>query len=76
MPEGQTEAAFLESEARVGLEAALANKFEVESVPAKERAAYAAPYFERLQTELALSSRWVSGLFPDRCRLYPLGSRE
>jgi DNA polymerase-3 subunit alpha len=54
VPEGQTEAEFLESEARQGLEAALAKKFAVESVPSKERAAYAAPYFERLQTELAV----------------------
>ena len=54
VPEGQTEAAFLESEARVGLDAALAIKFEAESVPQKERAAYSAPYFERLQTELGV----------------------
>jgi DNA polymerase-3 subunit alpha len=54
VPEGQTEAAFLESEARAGLDAALAIKFEAESVPPKERAAYSAPYFERLQTELGV----------------------
>jgi len=54
VPEGQTEAAFLESEARAGLEAALAIRFEAESLPQKERDAYSAPYFERLKTELGV----------------------
>jgi len=54
VPEGQTEAAFLESEARAGLDAALAVKFDAESVPQKERDAYSAPYFQRLKTELGV----------------------
>ena len=54
VPEGQTEAAFLESEARKGLDAALAIKFEAESIPQKERGACSAPYFERLTTELGV----------------------
>jgi DNA polymerase-3 subunit alpha len=54
VPAGQTEAGFLEAEARRGLEAQLQIKFEVESTPAKERAAVSAPYFERLQTELGV----------------------
>ena len=54
VPEGQTEAAFLESEARNGLSVALATKFEAEAVPKKERDAYSAPYFERLKTELGV----------------------
>ena len=54
VPDGQDEAAFLEAEARLGLEAALAKKFEVEEVPAKERDAFSAPYFERLGIELGV----------------------
>jgi DNA polymerase-3 subunit alpha len=54
VPEGQTEAAFLESEARKGLDAALAIKFEAESIPQKERGACSAPYLERLTTELGV----------------------
>ena len=54
VPDGQTEAAFLTSEAEKGLEAALALKFDVEEVAQKERAAYSAPYFERLKTELGV----------------------
>ena len=54
VPGGQTEAEFLESEARAGLEAALAVKFEAEQVPQKQRDAYAAPYIERLKTELTV----------------------
>lgn len=48
----QSEAEFLQSEARRGLDAALAIKFEAEAVPAKQRDAAAAPYLKRLQVEL------------------------
>ena len=54
VPDGQTEAGFLTSEAEKGLETALALKFEVEAVSAKERAAYSAPYHARLKTELGV----------------------
>ena len=54
VPGGQTEAEFLESEARAGLQAALSVKFEAEQVPQKQRDAYAAPYIERLKTELTV----------------------
>jgi DNA polymerase-3 subunit alpha len=54
VPGGQTEAEFLESEARAGLEAALSVKFEAEQVPQKQRDAHAAPYIERLKTELTV----------------------
>ena len=54
VPDGETEAGFLESEARRGLEAALAIKIETEKVPAKERDAFSAPYFERLKIELGV----------------------
>jgi DNA polymerase-3 subunit alpha len=54
VPDGQTEAAFLESEARDGLATALAIKFESEAVPSKERDAYSAPYLERLKIELGV----------------------
>jgi len=54
VPEGQTEAEFLESEARVGLDAALAVKFAAETIPRQERDAYSAPYFQRLKIELGV----------------------
>ena len=54
VPGGETEAEFLESEARSGLDAALALKFEAEKIPEKERGAYSAPYFERLKIELGV----------------------
>ena len=54
VPEGQTEAEFLESEARNGLDAALAIKFASEPIPRQERGAYSAPYFERLKIELGV----------------------
>jgi len=54
VPDGQTEADFLESESRKGLQAALALKFEVGGVPNKEQDAFAAPYFERLEIELGV----------------------
>ena len=54
VPDGQDEAAYLEAEARRGLEAALAKKFDIEEVPAHERDAYSAPYVERLSIELGV----------------------
>ncbi len=64
VPEGETEAGFLESEALVGLNAALAVKFETEEVPDKERDACAAPYFERLKIELdVIQSMGFPGYF-------------
>ena len=54
VPEGQDEAAFLESESRAGLERALAVKFDAEETPKQERAAIAAPYHERLEIELGV----------------------
>ena len=54
VPEGETEAGFLESEARKGLEAALAIKIETENIPANEHDAYSVPYCERLKIELGV----------------------
>ena len=64
VPDGETEAGFLESEARKGLEAALAIKIEVEEVPAIGRDAYSVPYFERLRIELdVIQSMGFPGYF-------------
>ena len=52
VPEGQNEADFLEMQARQGLDAALARKFEIEKIPSRERSAFRAPYDERLRVEL------------------------
>lgn len=54
VPEGQTEANYLTSEAEVGLQAALLKKFDFEAVPKQQRAALTAPYLERLQIELGV----------------------
>ena len=54
VPHGQTESAFLEVEARRGLEAALTTKFENDGVSAKDRDVLSAPYFERLEIELGV----------------------
>ena len=54
VPDGETEAGFLESEARKGLEAALAIKIETENIPANEHDAYSVPYYERLKIELGV----------------------
>ena len=54
VPDGQTESAFLEVEARRGLEVALANKFDHDGVPEKRRDVLRAPYFERLDSELGV----------------------
>ena len=52
VPDGQTEAEFLEVEARRGLQAALETIFDTREIPENERAAFSAPYLERLQSEL------------------------
>ena len=52
VPDGQTEAEFLEVEARRGLQAALETIFDTREIPSNERAAFSAPYLERLQSEL------------------------
>jgi len=52
VPAGQTEAEFLEAEARRGLEKHLERIFEADSVAENERDAVSAPYYERLKTEL------------------------
>jgi len=54
LPEGQTEADFLQSEAQQGLHAALAVKFAAEEIPTSRRDAYSTPYFERLNVELGV----------------------
>jgi DNA polymerase-3 subunit alpha len=54
VPAGQDEAAFLEAEARRGLDEALERIYTMRDIPEKERAAFAAPYHERLQTELSV----------------------
>jgi len=54
VPEGQTEAEFLQSEAQQGLQAMLAAKYTAEEIPAQRRDAYSTPYFERLQVELGV----------------------
>jgi DNA polymerase-3 subunit alpha len=52
VPAGQTEAEFLELEARRGLDKQLERIFEIDAVAADEQAAVSAPYFERLKIEL------------------------
>lgn len=54
VPEGQTEADFLEAEARRGLAEALETVYTVRDVPQKERPAFEAPYLERLEIELGV----------------------
>jgi DNA polymerase-3 subunit alpha len=56
VPEGETEADFLEAEARRGLESKLQIIFEAQDIPEKERLAFGAPYLERLRTELDVIS--------------------
>ncbi len=64
VPEGQTEADFLEAEARRGLQAALETIFETREIPDNERAAFSAPYLERLQSELdVIQSMGFPGYF-------------
>jgi len=54
VPAGQTEAEFLEAEARRGLETQLERIFEANAVVNNERAALSAPYLERLRIELGV----------------------
>ncbi|HSG97174.1 MAG TPA: DNA polymerase III subunit alpha [Woeseiaceae bacterium] len=54
VPEGQDEAAFLEAEAKRGLEAALERICTVRDIPANEQAVFSAPYRERLDVELGV----------------------
>jgi DNA polymerase-3 subunit alpha len=56
VPEGQTEAEYLEAGARRGLGAQLERIFERQSIPDKERDAFSVPYYERLRTELDVIS--------------------
>jgi DNA polymerase-3 subunit alpha len=64
VPEGQTEAEFLELKAREGLEAQLALIFEARSIPGKERDAVRAPYEQRLAKELeVIISMGFAGYF-------------
>ena len=64
VPDGESEFGFLESEARKGLQAALAIKFEIEAVSPKERDAYSVPYLERLKKELdVIQSMGFPGYF-------------
>ncbi|MCH9692876.1 MAG: DNA polymerase III subunit alpha [Gammaproteobacteria bacterium] len=64
VPQDQTEAEFLESESRSGLERALADKFAREKVEPNQRDAMSAPYFERLQIELdVIQSMGFPGYF-------------
>ncbi|MDJ0905071.1 MAG: DNA polymerase III subunit alpha [Woeseiaceae bacterium] len=64
VPAGKTEAAFLESEARRGLEAQLQRIYEAREIPGNERDATAAPYYERLAVELdVISSMGFPGYF-------------
>jgi DNA polymerase-3 subunit alpha len=54
VPEGQTEAAYLEAEARRGLGAALERIFAARDIPEQGRAAFRAPYQQRLEHELGV----------------------
>ena len=64
VPDGQTEAEFLEVEARRGLQAALETIFDTREIPENERAAFSAPYLERLQSELdVIQSMGFPGYF-------------
>ncbi|MEL7186650.1 MAG: DNA polymerase III subunit alpha [Pseudomonadota bacterium] len=64
VPDGQTEAEFLDSEATAGLKCALEVKFANEDIPAREQDAVAAPYHERLRNELdVIQSMGFPGYF-------------
>ena len=64
VPEDQTEAQFLESQAQQGLAVALAKKYEIDGTPEKQRDAVAAPYLERLMHELdVIQSMGFPGYF-------------
>jgi DNA polymerase-3 subunit alpha len=64
VPDGQTEAAYLEAQARQGLEQKLERIFEQQDLADNERATFSAPYFERLRTELeVITSMGFPGYF-------------
>jgi DNA polymerase-3 subunit alpha len=52
IPKGQTETEFLAAEAEAGLQTKLAEIYSARLTPDNEKAALAAPYFQRLKTEL------------------------
>jgi len=56
VPEGETEAGYLEAEARLGLDEQLRQIFDTREIPDNERDATSAPYFERLRTEIDVIS--------------------
>jgi DNA polymerase-3 subunit alpha len=56
VPEGETEADFLETQARRGLDEQLQRIFEVREIAENERDAFSAPYLERLRVELSVIS--------------------
>ncbi len=64
VPEGQNEAEFLESEARSGLNSALETLYTDRDVPESQQPVIAAPYLERLETELdVIQSMGFPGYF-------------
>jgi DNA polymerase-3 subunit alpha len=64
VPDGRTEADFLESEARSGLAGILEEKFAAAGTAGSEKDAVAAPYYARLQNELdVISGMGFSGYF-------------
>jgi DNA polymerase-3 subunit alpha len=64
VPVGQDEAAYLETQARRGLDAALERIFAARGIEGKERAVIAAPYLQRLETELdVIQSMGFPGYF-------------
>ncbi len=64
VPDGQDEEAFLEAEARRGLDEKLEARFDAESIEGNERDIVSAPYFERLDVELdVISSMGFPGYF-------------
>jgi DNA polymerase-3 subunit alpha len=54
VPDGQSESAFLEAEAKRGLAAALERKFQHERVAENQRDMLSAPYYARLDSELGV----------------------
>jgi DNA polymerase-3 subunit alpha len=64
VPEDEDEGTYLETVARRGLDEALAKKFALENIPDNQKAAYRAPYDQRLATELeVIGSMGFPGYF-------------
>ena len=64
VPSGESEADFLESEAKKGLQFALQKKFENEKILPNERDSISAPYYSRLKVELdVIQSMGFPGYF-------------